>query len=179
MNSIKCENCGANLEYQDGEITTQCVYCGAKQFITYPQTESSNVQSLLIRASVFLRDQNWEQADEYCNKALDILPTSSMAYFYKFLAKHHSMGWDDLIVLDSMLDRDKDYLQSLQFGDESFRRRAQQFIKDCQSERIYVAAVQEADKLGRKADKYKRALLLLEKTPDYKDARQLIKQYQK
>lgn len=52
-------------------------------------TQSSNptVDSLLERAFMFLKDEDWIKADEYCEKVLDIEPKSTKAYLCKFLAQ--------------------------------------------------------------------------------------------
>lgn len=45
-----------------------------------------SVKSLLLRTKIFIEDGDLEQAQEYCEKALDFSPECADAYFYKLLA---------------------------------------------------------------------------------------------
>ena len=44
-----------------------------------------DVETLLKRVSLFLADENWNSANEYCEKVLDIDPENGEAYFYKLM----------------------------------------------------------------------------------------------
>ncbi len=46
-----------------------------------------NVDALLKRISIFLEDEDWKRADEYCEKVLDIDPENAEAYLYKYCVK--------------------------------------------------------------------------------------------
>lgn len=48
---------------------------------------SAKTASLLKRAFMFLEDGDWESADKYCEKVLDIDPENAQAYLGKLLAK--------------------------------------------------------------------------------------------
>ena len=48
---------------------------------------SPTANSLLQRASIFLEDSSWKEADEYAERALDIEPTSARAYLTKLLVE--------------------------------------------------------------------------------------------
>jgi len=164
------------LDFREGEFTTKCPFCGNTQFIKYPQ-ESENINTMLTRTALALRDENWSDAAYYCDKALDFCPTNAMAYFYRFLARHKSSGWNDLIVMYTNLENDLDYQKALEFGEAAFRVQARQFVVNSQCERIYVAAIQEAGKMGRQSEKYERAINLLQKIPEYRDSSKLIKKF--
>lgn len=47
---------------------------------------SGNVSPLLRRVFLFLEDKNWQEADEYCEKVLDLDPENAMAYVGKLMA---------------------------------------------------------------------------------------------
>ena len=51
------------------------------------QTSSANTAPLLKRAFMFLEDKDWESADEYCEKVLDIDPECADAYLCKALVE--------------------------------------------------------------------------------------------
>ncbi len=47
---------------------------------------TSSVQPILERAFLFLEDKEWEKAEEYCERVLDMDPRNEQAYVCKFLA---------------------------------------------------------------------------------------------
>lgn len=51
------------------------------------QTSSANIAPLLKRAFMFLEDRDWESAEEYCEKVLDIDPECADAYLCKALVE--------------------------------------------------------------------------------------------
>ncbi len=46
----------------------------------------TNIDTLLKRVFMFLEDGDWQKADEYCERVLDIDPECGKAYFGKFMA---------------------------------------------------------------------------------------------
>ena len=52
-------------------------------------TETVSVSSLHKRVDLFLVDKNWNSANEYCEKILDIEPENHIAYIRKVMAKNH------------------------------------------------------------------------------------------
>ena len=48
---------------------------------------SSSVEPLLKRAFMFLEDREWEEADKYCEKVLDLDPENAQAYLGKLMAE--------------------------------------------------------------------------------------------
>ena len=78
---------------------------------------SPNTVSLLRRASLFLEDGEWEKADEYCEKVLDIDPENATAYLYKLMAQHEVHRREELKDCEEPID-DSDYFKKiLRFGD--------------------------------------------------------------
>lgn len=51
------------------------------------QASSTNIAPLLKRAFMFLEDRDWESAEEYCEKVLDIAPECADAYLCKALVE--------------------------------------------------------------------------------------------
>lgn len=49
--------------------------------------ENTSISPLLKRAALFLEDGNWTNANEYCEKVLDINPECAEAYLYLLLSK--------------------------------------------------------------------------------------------
>ena len=50
---------------------------------------NSNTAPLLERVFMFLEDGNWDSANEYCEKVLDIEPKCAEAYLGKLMAELH------------------------------------------------------------------------------------------
>jgi len=54
-----------------------------KETTDIPVSIEPTVTALLKRAAIFLEDKEWDMADRYCEKALDIDPENAEAYLYK------------------------------------------------------------------------------------------------
>ena len=98
---FKCKMCGGDLDIKDGENITQCPYCGSYQ--TIPNTEiletgneKSKVSSLLKRAFIFLEDGDFDKADDYCEKVLDIEPENALAYLGKLMVEQRVRKREEL-----------------------------------------------------------------------------------
>lgn len=79
------------------------------------------VTQLLDRVSLFLEDGNYQEADEYCNRALDLEPRNAQAYFHKLLVTLKLHYPDEIVSLDTPLDEYPDYQKAVRFADESFK----------------------------------------------------------
>ena len=76
---------------------------------------NANVEPLLKRAFMFLEDQEWASADEYCEKVLDIDPENAEAYLGKLMidikiAVRSSLGDCDYLFEDNILSYHQQYL---------------------------------------------------------------------
>ena len=80
---------------------------------------SANVDSLLQRAAIFLDDQEWDSANVYCEKVLDIAPTNGKAYLYKLLADAEVSREEELQFLDTPLEDLRSYKNAVRYADES------------------------------------------------------------
>lgn len=63
-------------------------------------TENATLRPLLKRMMMFLEDGEWSNADEYCEKILDIDPECSKAYIGKLMAKAHIKTMQELHKAD-------------------------------------------------------------------------------
>ena len=57
------------------------------KIISVINNADSNITPLLKRVFMFLEDGNWSNADEYCEKVLDIDPECAEAYLGKLMAE--------------------------------------------------------------------------------------------
>ena len=86
--------------------------------ITLVSSTASAVEPILKRAFIFLEDGNWKNADEYCEKALDIDPENATAYVGKLMADLHVHKQSDLANCEEPFDDDLNFKKVLRFGDK-------------------------------------------------------------
>lgn len=134
------------------------------------------VTQLLDRVSLFLEDGNYREADEYCNRALDLEPRNAQAYFYKLLVTLKLHYPDEIISLNTPLDKYPDYKKAVRFADDSFKTTLegynQKIMERLESERkedIYqtgLGKMQEAET----EEEYLYAAKLFDSIKEYKDS---------
>ena len=107
--------------------------------------------SLLKRVAVFLEDGEFDRADEYCERVLDINVENGEAYFYKLLASLKLRSKDELTSLDSPIDALPAYAKIMRFGSEELKREV---------ESINLAIAKNAEE-RKKALSYERAMSLI------------------
>ena len=103
MNQLTCEMCGSNdLLKQEGVFV--CQTCGTKYSVEEAkkmmiegtvevkgavQVDKNNeIDALLKRVFMFLEEEKWKEADEYCEKVLDIDPENPEAYLGKLMVEY-------------------------------------------------------------------------------------------
>lgn len=103
MKQLTCEMCGSNdLLKQEGVFV--CQTCGTKYSVEEAkkmmiegtveikgavQVDKNNeIDALLKRVFMFLEEEKWKEADEYCEKVLDIDPENPEAYLGKLMVEY-------------------------------------------------------------------------------------------
>ena len=123
----------------------------------------NNIQTLLKRIKIFLINSEWEKADEYAEKVLDIDPECGEAYLGKLLVEQKVSSKEQLKDCANPFDNSKNYQMIMMFASDSLK----QEIKG------YVDYIKERNENARKQGIYERAtsLMLSAKTEsDYKEA---------
>lgn len=82
---------------------------------------SGNTAPLLKRVFMFLEDGNWQEADEYCEKVLDIDPECAEAYLGKLMAEKNISRRESLASCNEPFDTDNNYQKAIRFGDEKLK----------------------------------------------------------
>lgn len=85
------------------------------------------VEPLKARVFMFLEDENWESANTYCEKILDIDPTNASAFLGKLMAENKIGKKEDIIKLQSPLDDNALYQKILRFGDETIKNEISEY----------------------------------------------------
>ena len=89
----------------------------------------AGVDSLLKRVFMFLEDGDWQSADEYCEKVLDIDPECAQAYLGKLMAELKVKKQDDLKKLETPFDGNVYYQKAIRFGDENLKNTLSEYVR--------------------------------------------------
>lgn len=91
---------------------------------TYRAPVKEAVQNpLLTRAYLFLEDGDFNQAEKYVNKVLDMEPENPLAYLALVLIKKGLVRTEDLFEIpEDELMKDSDFKKAVRFSDDEFRR---------------------------------------------------------
>lgn len=89
---------------------------------------SSGTAPLLKRAFLFLEDGDWQEADTYCEKVLDIDPENAQAYLGKLMAELNVRRRDELKNCAEPFDGSGNYQKSFRFGDASLKEQLSGYI---------------------------------------------------
>lgn len=137
---------------------------------------SADTAPLLKRVFMFLEDGEWDSADEYCEKVLDIDPENVQAYLGKLMAELRANNQDSLKNRARPFDDRNNYQKIMRFGDEKLKetlvgyneyinnRNEQERMSGIYSdaESAMLSAYSESD--------YKSAAQLFESIPEYRDS---------
>lgn len=146
---------------------------------------NANIAPLLKRAFMFLEDKEWDSANEYAEKVLDIEPECAEAYLVKLMAELNAKTKDDLKNCAEPFDDKNNYKKAYKFGNDSL-----------ESELVeYNAYIRRRNENSRKEELYNTASKLLEKAlredeclkakkefesiSDYKDSTEKVKECEK
>ncbi|MBR3436140.1 MAG: tetratricopeptide repeat protein, partial [Lachnospiraceae bacterium] len=98
--------------------------CELKDFLQTPERKkeasiTGTPESLTRRAFLFLNDEEWDKASEYCNKALDQDPEYAYAYLGKLLADYRLHRIQELSNCGESFSDNQNYRLALQYGDNA------------------------------------------------------------
>jgi tetratricopeptide (TPR) repeat protein len=104
MNLItaKCPDCGAGLKIPEGSSSVICEFCGSQVMVTDVLGTGAVMQNCMILAYAALKNENYEEAFDHFNRALEIDMKSSSALFGRalctgWLGKVAKPGFDDMM----------------------------------------------------------------------------------
>ena len=99
---------------------------------------TGNASPLLRRVFLFLEDKNWQEADEYCEKVLDLDPENAMAYVGKLMAELQVSKEENLANCEEPFDNSNNYQKAVRFADDELKTKLVGYvntIKDRNEER--------------------------------------------
>ena len=126
---------------------------------------NTNTAPLLKRAFMFLEDGDWQSADEYCEKVLDLEPECARAYLGKLMAelevrKQELLGNQAEEFTDSI-----NYQKACRFADDELKSALDDYAKNV----IYLKA-QRTMTVAKEENNFKTAASIFARVKGYKDA---------
>lgn len=146
--------------------------------VNVQSTLNPNLQSLMKRAFIFLEDKEWDKADEYLEKILDIDPENGEAYLGKMLVELGVSTKSELINLNAPFDDCDNYSKVIRYADSKLKNELEGYLrfidKRNENERL-LSVYADAKSLMAEgtAESYRSAEELFKNILDYKDSRNL------
>lgn len=89
---------------------------------------SPTIMSLLKRVFLFLEDGDWDSADAYCEKVLDIDPENPLSYLGKLMSELRVKKQEDLMDCKTPFDDHKFYKKIVRFCDDKLKAELEGYI---------------------------------------------------
>lgn len=109
----------------------------SNNYSDYANTEASKIQALLKRVFIFLEDGDWDSANRYCEKVLDIDPENGEAYLCKFMAHNKISHRDNIKNIPNSIENDGDFKKALRFGDENLINELNEYAEYINKNKLY------------------------------------------
>ena len=143
---------------------------------------NANTAPLLKRAFMFLEDGDWNSANEYCEKVLDIDPENASAYLGKLLSELRVRKQESLKDQAEPFDHNNNYQKAVRFADEKLKTALTGYIEHINTRNentrldgIYTRA-KNAMSAANTENAYKEAARLFESAGDYEDSSALAQE---
>ena len=140
-----------------------------------------NTESLIKRAFMFLEDGDFESADEYCEKVLDLDPENVLGYLGKLMAELKVKKRAALKEFAEPFDTNINYKKVIRFGDKALKTELMGYIdfikirnENARLEGIYKQATKQIKSAKTESD-CREASKLFESISEYKDSAVLAK----
>ena len=137
---------------------------------------NANTAPLLKRAFMFLEDGDWNSANEYCEKMLDIDPENASAYLGKLLSELRVRKQESLKDQAEPFDHNNNYQKAVRFADEKLKTALTGYIEhintrneNARLDSIYTRA-KNAMSAANTESAYKKAAHLFESIDEYQDS---------
>lgn len=139
----------------------------------------ANIAPLLKRAFMFLEDGDWQSANEYCEKVLDMDPENAQAYLGKLMAELQVRRQEELANYAYSFDHTANYQRVMQFGDDKLKTEMQGYIsqinqrnEQARLEQLYSNAV-TAMQAAKTEEDFKAAAAAFQAISEFKNSKHL------
>lgn len=168
MALFNCPECQSKISDQ----SLYCIHCGLPI--------GNGAKNLLIRARIYLEDEEYLRAEELIEKALEQEPRSAKAYLLKLLTSLEVRGEKEMIQrVQKPLTDFKDYNRAVKFAPEQdlkilqkYNREVLERFENEEKEKTYQKAQNLKEKAVREED-YLEAAQSFENISEYNDALEL------
>ncbi len=143
---------------------------------------NTSAAPLLRRAFMFLEDEEWDKADEFCEQVLNIEPENAQAYLAKLMAELEVSKQEDLQNCEDPFDDSYNFEKAIRFGDENLSSTLKGYVDyiNNRNENIRITGIYDgAVKLMKRANsesEYKSAAASFKTIAGFKDSDALAKQ---
>ena len=137
MKKITCELCGSNDFIKEDEVFV-CTYCRTKYSVEEAKkllidgavtvNNIAGIESLMKRGYLALEDSHRQQAAEYFNKVLDIMPEHAPAWIGMVLAERGLKEETDLTKF-GWWECSHHFKKALRFANEDYRTKLKGYIE--------------------------------------------------
>lgn len=145
---------------------------------------NSNTAPLLERVFMFLEDGDWNSANEYCEKVLDIEPKCAEAYLGKLMAELHVKKQNALKNIEKPFNDNNNYQKAIRFGSEKLKNELEGYIsyikernEEARKDEIYYDA--KAAMNENTIDGCNKAIRLFKTILSHKDSDSLLAECEK
>ncbi|MBE6801776.1 MAG: TIR domain-containing protein [Ruminococcaceae bacterium] len=121
--------------------------------------ETATIDTLLKRIFIFLEDGAWNNADEYCEKVLDIDPENAQAYLGKLMVELHVKKQADLKNQPEFFNESSNYQKILRYADVKLKSTIIGYLNEINIRKIEEKRLDERRKNEELKQRKKNVLL--------------------
>ena len=114
---------------------------------TVTGANGSNLNALLDRAFMALEDGEWEKADDFCEKALNLDARNARAYVGKLLAEKKVRREEDLTKQSTPLENSGNYQKALRFADAKQKAQLENANTACRNNQLQLKLQAKCDQI--------------------------------
>lgn len=103
----------------------------------------NSADAFVQRAMLFLEDENFSQAEAYCEKALDADPKNAPAYFARLMAELRFSHEDQFMTINKPIGRMDSYEKAYRFADGDLKKRLCAY--EMNSRYLYAGSLMEGE----------------------------------
>lgn len=141
MSVIKCQSCGASLNFPENAEFVTCPYCNSTNAISGEleqiHADKKEIERLLTRAFLILEDGEFKRADELCEQVLDKDPKNPNAYLAKLLASLRLKKEEQLAERVKPFTDSSFYAKAVRFGNAEMRARLEGYAEESRKFALY------------------------------------------
>ena len=105
-----------------------------------PTFSANPITPLLKRIALFLEDEEYDKADDYCEKVLNTDPESAEAYIYKMMIEFKCRTIDEISTLSFSLKKSKNFSKIIRFGNYEQKKLIEDAEEKIQEKLLTIAS---------------------------------------